>query len=150
VLSAKGGRLLLQLIGLGILIAGALSYADIKEVDQHLKNVDVNGSPIGLIVLGSIVFVIAFYGCCGAIRESHCMIVTVSLTALHSGWIFHTITQFITEKYSWLGGRMRLFGSVVDRFAGPCCLHLQEEDGSFKHVVFKKWGYVIGVVFFFQ
>ncbi|XP_070150099.1 tetraspanin 6 isoform X2 [Polyergus mexicanus] len=31
---------------------------------------------ITLIVIGSIIFVIAFFGCCGAIRESHCMIVT--------------------------------------------------------------------------
>jgi CD63 antigen len=61
------------------LIVGALSYANIDKFDKHLAdaNVDISASPIALIVVGSIVFVVAFYGCCGAIRESHCMVVTV-------------------------------------------------------------------------
>lgn len=33
---------------------------------------------IAIIIIGSVIFVIAFFGCCGAIRESHCMTVTVS------------------------------------------------------------------------
>jgi hypothetical protein len=71
------------------LIVGALSYANIDKVDKHLAeaNVDVSASPIALIVVGSIVFVVAFYGCCGAIRESHCMVVTVRDTVLHSEWM---------------------------------------------------------------
>lgn len=68
---------LLQLCGLAILIAGALSYANIDKIDKHLQDVNISGSPIALIVVGSIVFVVAFYGCCGAIRESHCMVITV-------------------------------------------------------------------------
>jgi CD63 antigen len=75
---------LLQLCGLGLLVAGALTYANIDQVDYFLDRVsnEVNFSapPIVLIVVGSIIFVIAFYGCCGAIRESHCMIVTVRCT----------------------------------------------------------------------
>jgi CD63 antigen len=75
---------LLQLCGLAILIAGALTYAHIHEVDYFMDKVnnEVNfaASPIALMVVGSIVFVVAFYGCCGAIRESHCMLVTVRCT----------------------------------------------------------------------
>lgn len=75
---------LLQLGGLAILIVGALSYANIEKADFIMEKVnnEVNfaASPITLIVVGSIIFVIAFFGCCGAIRESHCMIVTVRCT----------------------------------------------------------------------
>jgi CD63 antigen len=74
--------LLLQLCGLALVVAGALTFANIDKIDNHLKDVDVSASPIGLIVVGSIVFIIAFYGCCGAIRESHCMVVTVRGTVL--------------------------------------------------------------------
>ncbi|XP_063625056.1 23 kDa integral membrane protein-like [Cydia splendana] len=35
--------------------------------------------PIATMVVGSIVFFIAFLGCCGAIRESNCMLVTYSI-----------------------------------------------------------------------
>lgn len=75
-------NLVFALCGLAILIAGALSYANIDKIDDHLKDVDVAGSPIALIVVGSIVFIIAFYGCCGAIRESHCMVVTFAVFLL--------------------------------------------------------------------
>jgi len=75
---------LLQLCGLAILIAGALTYANIDKADFVMEKVhsqvNFTASPIALMVVGSIVFVVAFFGCCGAIRESHCMIVTVSCT----------------------------------------------------------------------
>lgn len=35
-------------------------------------------APVILIIVGLIVFVVAFFGCCGAVKENHCMIVTVS------------------------------------------------------------------------
>jgi CD63 antigen len=34
--------------------------------------------PVLLIVVGVTVFVVAFFGCCGAVKENHCMIMTVS------------------------------------------------------------------------
>lgn len=36
-------------------------------------------APVVLIVIGAIVFIIAFLGCCGAIKESSCMVLTVSI-----------------------------------------------------------------------
>lgn len=81
---ARGCVSLLQLCGLAILIAGALTYANIDKADYFMDKVhnEVNftASPIALMVVGSIIFVIAFFGCCGAVRESHCMIVTVRCT----------------------------------------------------------------------
>jgi CD63 antigen len=34
--------------------------------------------PVLLVVVGITVFVVAFFGCCGAVKENHCMIMTVS------------------------------------------------------------------------
>lgn len=81
---ATGCVSLLQLCGLGLLIAGALTYVNIDKADHFMdkvnEQVNFSAPPIVLMVIGSIIFVIAFFGCCGAIQESHCMIVTVSCT----------------------------------------------------------------------
>ncbi|XP_028169753.1 23 kDa integral membrane protein-like [Ostrinia nubilalis] len=63
----------LVLLGLGIAVqlqlAGVVSIA-------HL---DLSLAPISSMVVGVLVFLIAFFGCCGAIRESNCMLVTFSI-----------------------------------------------------------------------
>jgi hypothetical protein len=115
----------LQLCGLAILVAGALSYANIDEVDNHLKNVDVSGSPIALIVVGSIVFIVAFYGCCGAIRESHCMVVTVRDNILHNEYNFNTMYSAKIYKFTQGRGHVGKFRS--DRKHYVCQLLAQVE-----------------------
>lgn len=61
--------------GLGILTVGVLVHLQLSNVTEQL-DINVMFPSITLIVVGSIVFVISFFGCCGAIRSSHCMIVT--------------------------------------------------------------------------
>lgn len=39
---------------------------------------NVKWAPILTIAIGCIIFLIAFFGCCGAIRESYCMTMTYS------------------------------------------------------------------------
>jgi len=34
-------------------------------------------APLLMIVVGVIVFLVSFFGCCGAVKENHCMIITV-------------------------------------------------------------------------
>lgn len=46
--------------------------------DSHAEVV-----PIVFIAIGSAIFLIAFFGCCGAIFESECMILTVSTPKLY-------------------------------------------------------------------
>ncbi|NWU87265.1 CD63 protein, partial [Onychorhynchus coronatus] len=36
------------------------------------------GTPVAILVLGVIIFFISFFGCCGAWKESYCMVTTVS------------------------------------------------------------------------
>lgn len=37
----------------------------------------VNAVPISVIVLGVVIFIVGFFGCCGAIRENRCFLATV-------------------------------------------------------------------------
>ncbi|KAL1489345.1 hypothetical protein ABEB36_014258 [Hypothenemus hampei] len=59
--------------GLGIIIAGGLVLSDVSDFN-HFTTSDLLGPPIVLIVAGTIVFIIAFLGCFGAIRESYKML----------------------------------------------------------------------------
>lgn len=45
----------------------------------NLAELGIAMAPIGSMVLGGLVFFVAFFGCCGAIRENNCMLVTVSI-----------------------------------------------------------------------
>lgn len=70
-------NLLFALTGLFILTIGAI----IQSSYHHYANfVDesVSVAPILLIVVGSVVFIIAFFGCCGAVKENSCMVLTFS------------------------------------------------------------------------
>ncbi|XP_066247802.1 CD63 antigen-like [Euwallacea similis] len=63
-------NLVFAISGLGIIIAGGLVLADVSDF-KHFTTSDLLGPPIVLIVAGSIVFIIAFLGCFGAIKESY-------------------------------------------------------------------------------
>ncbi|KAK9304229.1 hypothetical protein QLX08_004235 [Tetragonisca angustula] len=39
-------------------------------------------APVLMIVIGAIVFIVSFFGCCGAVKENHCMIITFSVLLL--------------------------------------------------------------------
>ncbi|OWR40652.1 putative U5 small nuclear ribonucleoprotein helicase [Danaus plexippus plexippus] len=62
----------LALIGLGV--ATLLQLTDVLEV----VTTNVNAIPITVIVLGALIFLIAFLGCCGAIRENRCFLTLVN------------------------------------------------------------------------
>lgn len=70
--------LLLQLCGLAILVVGVLMHLNLKHFSEVVEQ-NVIFPSVTLIVVGSIIFVVAFFGCCGAIRESQCMTITVSI-----------------------------------------------------------------------
>ncbi|CAH1104259.1 unnamed protein product [Psylliodes chrysocephalus] len=63
-------NLLFALSGLGIIISGAVVLSNVSDFD-HFVSSDLLGPPIVLIVAGVVVFIIAFLGCFGAIRESY-------------------------------------------------------------------------------
>ncbi|KAJ8913858.1 hypothetical protein NQ315_003767, partial [Exocentrus adspersus] len=59
--------------GIGIIAAGAVVLANASDFNHFAGN-GLIGPPIVLIVAGIIVFVIAFLGCFGAIKESYNML----------------------------------------------------------------------------
>ncbi len=77
---------IMQLAGAAILGVGVWVKVDSGSMLDLLDKVE--GAPsglsqlanvsYGLITVGAVLLVIGFLGCCGAIRESRCMLLTVS------------------------------------------------------------------------
>ncbi|KAF4077952.1 hypothetical protein AMELA_G00193770 [Ameiurus melas] len=63
------------LCGLALIIVGVVAKTAITKIPviQELAN---TGSPIVIIVVGAVIFLIAFFGCCGAWKDNYCMVTT--------------------------------------------------------------------------
>ncbi|KAK0174451.1 hypothetical protein PV327_010218 [Microctonus hyperodae] len=72
---------IISLCGLALLICGVLVQINLKGFSSEIQG-SSSTSAIGVIVIGCIIFVIAFFGCCGAIREHHCMVITYAIFLL--------------------------------------------------------------------
>lgn len=70
---------LLQLFGIALVAVGAGFLLKYEEILDAFKNVKFGVAPIAFIIVGSIIFLIAFFGCCGAILESSWMVSTVRI-----------------------------------------------------------------------
>ncbi|XP_037293591.1 23 kDa integral membrane protein-like [Manduca sexta] len=70
------------LAGLGLLGIGIAVQLQISAITNLITDSSFQVAPISSMVVGGIVFVVAFFGCCGAIRESNCMLVTYSIFML--------------------------------------------------------------------
>ncbi len=74
---------LFQIVGGVILGVGIWSLVDDNALKlMHVASVDsdddlIRGAAITFVVIGAIVFVTGFLGCCGAMRESSCMLMMV-------------------------------------------------------------------------
>ncbi|XP_023941805.1 CD63 antigen [Bicyclus anynana] len=75
-------NLLFAITGLIILIVGAKSEINAHPYVDLTDESFYTSAPVILIIVGLIVFVVAFFGCCGAVKENHCMIVTFSVFLL--------------------------------------------------------------------
>ncbi|CAH1105273.1 unnamed protein product [Psylliodes chrysocephalus] len=74
-------NLLFALAGLALIIIGILIKFNVSEVTKILPT-DFGLAPILSIIIGAIVFVTAFLGCCGAVKESTCMLTTYAIILL--------------------------------------------------------------------
>lgn len=83
-----------QLAGIGLIGVGIAVLLQLSDV-LELIPVAVDVVPISIIVLGSIIFLISFLGCCGALRESCCMLSLVSLRS----WILALLYQVACSDY---------------------------------------------------
>jgi CD63 antigen len=71
-------NLLCALGGIAILAVGVAFFLRVGDIEKVFEDWNVQVVPILFMVIGAIIFIIAFFGCCGAIKESHCMTVTYS------------------------------------------------------------------------
>lgn len=68
----------LQIAGLAILGVGILLKLKNNDISTFIPDkYHLDLPPLLLIIIGSIIFITAFFGCCGAIKESTCMLTTV-------------------------------------------------------------------------
>lgn len=66
------------LSGLALIIVGAaikLKYGDFIQVSSS----SVSTGPVFLIIIGAIIFIVGFLGCCGAYKENYCMVTTFAV-----------------------------------------------------------------------
>ncbi|XP_011306307.1 CD63 antigen [Fopius arisanus] len=68
-------NLLFVITGIILLSIGATIHAVYSNYQHFLDNKFLS-VPSLLIAVGSIIFFIAFFGCCGAVRENYCMVIT--------------------------------------------------------------------------
>jgi len=71
-------NLLFALSGLLLIIAGGIIQGAYSQYLDFLGNQFFN-TPVFLIIVGCIIFVVAFFGCCGAIKENQCMTITFAV-----------------------------------------------------------------------
>jgi len=67
---------LFVICGLVLIIVGALVTKKDYTIFMDSKYVT---APTILIVVGVVIFLVAFLGCCGAVKENHCMVMTFGL-----------------------------------------------------------------------
>jgi len=69
-------RVCSQVVGLVFIIGGAVLQTAFSEYLAFF-GATVNRAAIFIIVIGIVCLGVSFFGCCGAFKENHCMIITV-------------------------------------------------------------------------
>lgn len=73
-----GFNLIFFLAGLGLIIAGALVATEFNQYFDFFGG-GFSAAAILLIVVGGIIFLIGFFGCCGAYKENYCMVMVFAV-----------------------------------------------------------------------
>jgi CD63 antigen len=70
---------LFLLAGLALIVVGAIVHV---QTSKSGFSESATGAGIFIIVIGSIVFLVTFFGCAGSINNNHCMVVTYGILLL--------------------------------------------------------------------
>jgi len=73
-----GFNLLFFLIGLGLIITGAAVQTKFSDISRIIGDSEISLAYV-LMGIGGIIFIVAFFGCCGAIKENYCMLITFAV-----------------------------------------------------------------------
>lgn len=74
-------NLLFAISGIAILTVGAIILTAYHHYSEFVDP-GFGSAPIVLILVGVFVFIVAFVGCCGAVKENHCMVITFAAILL--------------------------------------------------------------------
>ncbi|XP_047451423.1 CD63 antigen [Mugil cephalus] len=66
------------LCGLALIVLGIMVQVSLHNT-VVISNLSASGAPIVITVVGVVIFFIAFFGCCGAWKESYCMVTTFAI-----------------------------------------------------------------------
>jgi len=69
-------NLVFFIAGLTLIIAGAVVETKFKSYFTFFEGSSFSSAAVVLIAAGCIIFIIGFFGCCGAIKENYCMVMT--------------------------------------------------------------------------
>jgi len=76
-------NLVFALAGLALIIIGVVfKFNYLNQVSSDGVPPEFGIAPILTIIVGAVVFITAFFGCCGAVKESTCMLTTYSIILL--------------------------------------------------------------------
>jgi len=89
-------NLLFLLAGLALIIVGAIVQV---QTSKATFGGTASGAGIFIIVIGSVVFLVCFFGCAGAINNNYCMVVTygVLLLVILLAQVAAVITGFVMK-----------------------------------------------------
>ena len=100
-------NLLFCLSGLALIVTGAVIKVKYGDYLIFVDNKYATAAVL-LLAVGVIVFVISFFGCCGALRENYCMVTTfavlltmifiLEIAAAVLGFAFHKDAEEAVEK----------------------------------------------------
>ncbi|XP_074421191.1 CD63 antigen [Larus michahellis] len=96
----------------GVALIAIGIYAQVA-LDKTLavSSASASSTPVAILVLGIIIFFISFFGCCGAWKESYCMVTTfavllsiiflVEIAAAIAGYVFKDKVRSVLEEGLW-------------------------------------------------
>lgn len=92
-------NLVVFIIGLVFIIAGAVIQAAFKDYFAFFGN-EINSASMFIIIIGVVCLIVSFFGCCGAYKENHCMVITfaVALSIVLLLEIAAAITAFVLRS----------------------------------------------------
>ena len=67
-----------QLSGLFLIVTGGVVQGAYSQYLDFLGD-QFFSTPVFLVIVGCVIFFVAFFGCCGAIKENHCMTFTFAI-----------------------------------------------------------------------
>ncbi|XP_033230609.1 CD63 antigen-like [Belonocnema kinseyi] len=74
-------NLIFAITGVVLISFGGVILATYHDYSNFVDNW-LFAAPVLMIIVGVIVFLVSFFGCCGAVKENHCMIITFSVLLL--------------------------------------------------------------------